>query len=331
MESRKVRWGVLSTSRFGTEIAIPAMQKGKWPEIVAIASRDLGRAHAAAGRLGIPKAYGSYDELLDDPEVEVVYNPLPPHLHVPWSIRALEAGKHVLCEKPIARSASEASELLSAAEAHPELQVMEGFMYRFHPQWERVRGLVQEGRIGELRAVHTTFSYFNENPEDIRNRPDVGGGGLLDIGCYAISVSRWLFGTKPRRAVAALELDARFGIDRRASAILEFEAGIGSFTVATQLASYQRVSVLGTLGWIEVEIPFNPARDRPTRVLHRTGGEVLEIVVEAADQDTLQADRFSEAVLGLGPLPTPLSDAVANMHVIDAVFASAERGGWADC
>ncbi|MGH2618982.1 MAG: Gfo/Idh/MocA family protein [Anaerolineales bacterium] len=327
----KVRWGVLSTSKFGTEIAIPAMQQGKYSEVLAIASRDLGKAQAMAQSLGIPKAYGSYEELLADPEVEAVYNPLPNHLHVPWSIRALEAGKHVLCEKPIARTAIEAGELLAAAEAHPGLQVMEGFMYRFHPQWDRVRALVQEGTIGELRSVHTNFSFFNENPADIRNRAEVGGGGLLDIGCYAISVSRWLFAAEPRRVLATLELDPRFGTDRQATAILEFDRGTGTFTVATQLASYQRVSVLGTRGWIEVEIPFNPPPDQPSRVLYRSGGEVIEIVVDAADQDAIQADRFSEAVLGLRPLATPLSDAVTNTRVIDAVFASAATGGWADC
>ncbi len=326
----KIRWGVLSTAKFGTQIAIPAMQQGEWTEVAAIASRDLEKAQAAARRLGIPKAYGSYDELLADPEIEAVYNPLPNHLHVPWSIRALEAGKHVLCEKPIARSAAEARELLAAAEAHPELHVMEAFMYRFHPQWHRARQLLREGAIGELRAVHSFFAYFNEDPEDIRNQAAIGGGGMLDIGCYPVSLSRWLFEAEPRRVLATLEADPRFGIDRQASAILEFEGGGATFTCATQLAPYQRVWIHGTAGWIEIDIPFNPPPDRPTRVFHRTGGEGIEIVVEAADQDTLQADRFSEAVLGLGPLPTPLSDGVANLRVIDAVFASAERGGWVD-
>jgi len=327
----RVRWGVLSTSKFGTEVAIPAMQKGKWPEVLAIASRELERAQAAAQRLGIPRAYGSYEELLADPEVEAVYNPLPNHLHVPWSIRALEAGKHVLCEKPIARTALEAGQLLEAADAHPGLQVMEGFMYRFHPQWERTRALVQEGIIGELRAVHVTFSFVNENPADIRNRVEAGGGGILDIGCYVVSVCRWLFAAEPRRVVATLELDPRFATDRQASAILEFDHGIGTFTVATQLAPYQRVSVLGTRGWIEVEIPFNPPPDQPSRVFTRSGAELAELVIETADQDTIQADRFSEAVLGQRPLSSPLTDAVANMKVIDAVFASAAGGDWAEC
>jgi len=326
-----VRWGVLSTSKFATEVAIPAMQKGRWPAVLAIASRDLGKAQAAARRLGLPKAYGSYEELLADPEVEAVYVPLPNHLHVPWSIRALAAGKHVLCEKPIARTAAEASELLSAAEAHPELKVMEGFMYRFHPQWERTRALVQEGTIGELRAVHSTFSFFNQNPADIRNRAEVGGGGMLDIGCYAVSACRWLFAAEPQRVLATLELDPRFGTDRQASAILEFDHGTGTFTVATQLAPYQRASVVGTRGWIEIEHPFSPAPDQPSRVLHRAGGELTELVIEAADQDTIQADRFSEAVRQGRPVPTPLSDAVANMRVIDAVFVSAAKGGWAEC
>ena len=327
----KARWGVLSTARFGTETAVPAMQKGQSTEVVAIASRDLKKAQAAASRLGIPMAYGSYEELLADPAIDAIYNPLPNHLHVPWSVLALEAGKHVLCEKPIARTALEARELLAAAEAYPDLHVMEAFMYRFHPQWERARELIREGTIGELRAVHTTFSFFNENPADIRNQAEVGGGGVLDIGCYAISVSRWLFGAEPRRVLATLELDPRFRTDRQASAILEFDRGTGTFTVGTQIAPYQRVSVHATRGWIEVEIPFNPPPDRACRLFYRTGGKVVEIVVDPADQYAIQADRFSEAVLGRQPLPALLSDAMSNMKVIDAVFASTAGGGWADC
>lgn len=306
------------------------MQQGEWTEVAAIASRDLNRARAAATRLGIPKIYGTYEELLADPEIDAIYNPLPNHLHVPWSVRALEAGKHVLCEKPIARTGLEGRVLQAAAEAHPHLHVMEAFMYRFHPQWERARELIREGTIGELGAVHASFTYFNEDPRDIRNQAEIGGGGLLDIGCYAVSVCRWLFAAEPRRVLATLELDPRFGTDRQASGILEFERGTGSFTCGTQLGSYQRVTIHGSRGWIEIEIPFNPLPDRPCRLFHQTGGELAEILVDPADQYTIQADRFSEAVLGRRSLPTPLSDAMSNMKAIDAVFASAAAGGWVD-
>jgi predicted dehydrogenase len=325
---RKVRWGVLSTAKIGIQKVLPAMQQGQYCEIAAIASRDLAKAQADAARLGIPKAYGSYEELLADPEIEAVYNPMPNHLHVPWSIKAIEAGKHVLCEKPIGLSAAEAQELLDAARQHPQIKVMEAFMYRHHPQWLRAKQIVDAGGIGELRTVHSFFSYFNDDPSNIRNMADIGGGGLMDIGCYNISVSRFIFGAEPQRVLGIVEYDPNFHTDRLASGILDFGRGTATFTCSTQLTSYQRVNIYGTTGRVEIEIPFNAPADRPCRMWHQRGGEIEEIVLETADQYTLQGDLFSQAVLDDTPVPTPLEDAIGNMRVIDAVVESGKRAAW---
>jgi predicted dehydrogenase len=325
----KIRWGILSTARIATETVIPAIQAGGTRGyILAIASRDQKTAEAAAARLGIPRAYGSYEELLADPDIDAVYNPLPNHLHVPWSVRALEAGKHILCEKPLARNVAEAMILVEAGRRHPELKVMEAFMYKFHPQWHKVRSLVEDGAIGELRTVSTVFAYYEDNADNIRNTADVGGGGLLDIGCYAISVPRYLFAAEPARLVATLEFDPRFQTDRLDSAILAFGRGTATFTCSTQLDHYQRVTVHGTGGSIEVEIPFNAPTDRPCKLFYRHGGELEEILLDTCNQYALQADAFAQAILWNEPEPVPLYDAVANMKVIEAAFASAKAGTW---
>jgi predicted dehydrogenase len=323
-----IRWGVISTAKIGTEKVIPAMQRGRHTRVAAIASRDLAAARAAADRLGIPTAYGSYEELLADPEIDAIYNPLPNHLHVPWSIRALEAGKHVLCEKPIALAAAEAEQLVAAAAARPHLKVMEAFMYRHHPQWRRAQEIVAAGGIGDLRTVHSFFSYFNDDPGNIRNMAAIGGGGLMDIGCYNISLSRLLFGGEPRRVVGLLERDPQFGTDRIASGMLEFANGTATFTCSTQLTSYQRVNIFGAEGRVEIEIPFNAPPDRPTRLWHQRGATVEEVTFEVCDQYTIQGDLFARAILDDTPVPTPLSDAVANMRVIEALVASADSGQW---
>jgi len=325
---RRVRWGVLGTARIGLRKVIPGMQQGSLCEVVAIASRDLAVARAAADRLGLPTAYGSYEALLADPAIEAVYIPLPNHLHVPWSKKALEAGKHVLCEKPIALTAAEAAGLLAVAHRLPAMKVMEAFMYRHHPQWRRAAQIVAEGGIGALRTVHSFFSYYNADPGDIRNRAEFGGGGLMDIGCYSISLSRFLFGTEPVRVCGSVEYDPALGIDRLASGILDFGKGTATFTCSTQLAYYQRVTIFGTAGSIEIEIPFNAPPDRPCRVYHQRGSAVEDIVLEAADQYTIQGDLLSRAIIDDLPVPTPLEDAVANMRVLEAIVESGRRAAW---
>jgi len=324
----KVRWGVLSTANIGVAKVLPAMQRGEYCEVTAIASRSLEKAQAAAARLGIPKAYGSYEELLADPDVDAIYNPMPNHLHVAWSIKALQAGKHVLCEKPIALSAAEAQELADAARQYPKLKLMEAFMYRHHPQWRRAKQIVDDGGIGELRTIHSFFSYYNDDPGNIRNQADIGGGGLMDIGCYNISLSRFIFGAEPRRICGIVEFDPHLNTDRLASGILDFGRGTATFTCSTQLTPYQRVNIYGTSGRVEIEIPFNAPPDRPTKMWHQHDGTVDEIVFDICDQYTLQGDLFSQAILNDTPVPTPIEDAVANMRVIDAVFESAKSGAW---
>jgi predicted dehydrogenase len=324
----KINWGILSTAKIGVQKVIPAMQAGKYCSVTAIASRDAANARTVAKQLGIPKSYDSYEALLEDADVQAVYIPLPNHLHVPWSIKALEAGKHVLCEKPIGLTAAEAQQLLDAAKKHPKLKIMEAFMYRHHPQWQLARKLVSSGKIGELRTIQSFFSYRNVDPKNIRNRTDAGGGGLMDIGCYCISLARFLFDAEPRRILGHVEYDPNFGTDRLASGVLEFEHGTSTFTCSTQLAPYQRVNIFGTEGRIEIEVPFNALPDRPCKLWHQTGGKLEEIVVEACDQYTIQGDLFARAILEDLPVPTPLEDAVANMRVIEAIKLSASRGTW---
>jgi predicted dehydrogenase len=327
----KIRWGVLSTAKIGLDKVIPAMQSGGFCEIVAIASRDLDKARAMASKLGIPRAYGSYEELLADQQIDAVYNPLPNHLHVPWSIKCLQAGKHVLCEKPIGLNLQEVGELLLEANLHPRLRIMEAFMYRMHPQWQLARRLVREGQIGQLRTIQTCFSYYNANPANIRNIAEVGGGGMYDIGCYCISSARFIFGSEPKRAIGIVEFDPVLRTDRLASGVLEFSSGTSTFTCSTQLSPYQRVNIFGTEGRVEIEIPFNAPPDRPCKLWHQRGAEVQQHTLEVCDQYAIQGDLFSKAIQDGEAAPTALDDAVANMRVIEAVLESANTGRWVDC
>jgi predicted dehydrogenase len=327
-----VRWGVLGVADIAVKRVIPAIQRSGSSRIIAIASRMADKASEAARTLGIPRSYGSYEALLDDPEVEAVYNPLPNHLHVPWTVRAAEAGKHVLCEKPIACSAREAHELLPVRD-RTGMEIGEAFMVRTHPRWHAVRELVAAGRIGDLKLVSGHFSYYRRDPQDIRSRVDWGGGVLLDVGCYPTTLSRWLFGDEPDEVVGVLERDPEMGIDRLVSALLRFPSGQASFTCGGQLVPYQRMQLLGTEGRIEVEIPFNAPDDQPCRIFvddgrDLAGGGIETIDFPAVDQYELQADRFSEAVRGLGQVPVPLEDSISNMAVLDALFRSAETGRW---
>ena len=328
----KVRWGVLSTAKIGREKVLPAMQRCTRATVDAIASRDLNKAREAAAKLGIAKAYGSYEELLADPEIDAIYNPLPNHLHVPWSIRCAEAGKHVLCEKPISLSVAEARQLIAARD-RTGVKIGEAFMARSHPQWLRARDLVREGAIGPLRAFTGSFSYFNRDAANIRNMREIGGGALMDIGCYPITLSRMSFGEEPQRVLMLADRDPDFGTDRLMSALLDYPSGQCVFQCSTQMVPYQRMHLLGERGRIEIEIPVNALNDRPMRVMIDNGSSVVGqgIRVEeipACDQYTVQGDLFSLAILDNGPVPTSLEDAVCNMAVIEALFRSAESGRW---
>lgn len=325
---RKIRWGVLSTAKIGVEKVIPAMKRGDYCDMVGIASRDWDRAKTVAAELGFAKAYGSYEDLLADPEIEAVYIPLPNHLHVAWSIKALEAGKHVLCEKPIGLTADEGRQLVEAARKYPKQKIMEAFMYRHHPQWQTAKQMVVDGKIGRPRTLQMFFSYTNLDPNNIRNIAEIGGGGLMDIGCYCISIPRFIFGTEPQRVSGIMEYDPKFGTDRLTSAVLDFGETTSTFTCSTQLYPYQRVNIVGTDGRIEIEIPVNAPNDRPCRIWYHHGDVAHPIDFAVCDQYTIQGDVFSQAILKDTPVPTPLTDAVANMEVIEAIVRSAKNLAW---
>lgn len=329
--TRKIRWGVLSTAVIGTKKVISGMQRSQRGTVDAIASRDADRARKVAAELRIPKAYGSYEELLADPEIDAIYNPLPNNLHVDWTLRSVEAGKHVLCEKPIGMDAADAARLKAVAGRR---HVAEAFMVRFHPQWLRARELIRAGAVGEVRAVQVFFSYDLRDPDNIRNKPETGGGGLLDIGCYAVVSGRFAFETEPQRVVSLIERDSAFGTDRLSSAIADFGAGRQlTFTVSTQLVPHQRVTIAGTRGRIEILIPFNAPQMQETRILIDDGSglgnaSAREEVLPPSDQYSEQADAFARAVLGETELPYGIDDALRNMQILDAIFRSEQSGRW---
>lgn len=330
-DMQPVRWGVLSTAKIGREKVLPAMLASPDCTILAVGSRDIAAAEAMAAALGIPRAYGSYEALLADPDIEAIYNPLPNHLHVPMTLAAAAAGKHVLCEKPIAVTAAEAERLRAAA---GKVLIGEAFMIRHHPQWLKARELVRAGAVGELRGVQAFFSYFNADAANIRNKADIGGGGLLDIGCYAVVAGRFLFDAEPTRVIALIDRDPAFGTDRTTSGLADFGRGRQlAFTVSTQLAPFQRVEAVGTAGRIEIEIPFNAPPDAPTRIFlddgSRLGGRsATPIELPPCDQYRLQGEAFSRAVRGVEPLGWGVDDAGRNMAILDAFRRSEASGRW---
>ena len=329
---KPVKWGILGTANIGLEQVVPAMALGPSCDIVAIASQGSPRAQAAAAKLGIPRAYDSSEAMLADAEIEAVYNPLPNHLHVPVSVHAAESGKHVLCEKPIALTAAE-TETLIAARDRAGVLIAEAFMVRHHPQWRRVRDLFRGGAFGRLRAFQCAFSYYNDDPANIRNKADIGGGALYDIGVYPIVTARYLVGSEPRRVLGLIERDPTFGTDRLTSAMLDFADGQASFLCSTQLVDYQRVHVFGTKGRIEIEIPFNVPNDRATRIFLDDGAELgdrsaTEERFDVTDLYRPQGEAFSRCVREGSSLEFPLEDSVLNMKVVDALFRSAEEDRW---
>jgi predicted dehydrogenase len=323
----KLRRGVLGAARIATAKVIPSLQRGAWTRVDAIASRDLTRARAAATALDVPRACGSYDELLADPDIDAVYIPLPNHLHVPWTIRAAEAGKHVLCEKPIALTARDAAQLIEVRNRTGVL-IQEAFMVRTHPQWLGARDIVRSGRIGPVRSIVGFFSYFNDDEANIRNVAAFGGGAILDIGCYLVNTARMIFEDEPGRACALVDEDPVTRVDRLSSMLLDFPAGHAVGTCGTQLAAGQRVTIAGTRGRIEIEIPFNAPPDRPCRIFVEDAEGREELAFDTCDQYTIQGDLFSRAVCEDAAAPYPLEDSVKNLRVIDALFESGRSGTW---
>ncbi|MEK0083204.1 Gfo/Idh/MocA family protein [Benzoatithermus flavus] len=329
---RKLRFGVLSTAKIAREKVIPPMQRASRCEVVAIASRDPERGREVAERLGIERVHGSYEALLADPDIDAVYNPLPNHLHVPWTIRAAEAGKHVLCEKPLGITTADVEELIAVRD-RTGVTIQEAFMVRTHPQWLRAKALVRSGRIGVLKAIYGHFSYHLADPANIRNVMGWGGGGLLDIGCYPITTSRFVTDDEPRRVAAMIERDPDMEIDRLGSVMLDYPGVQCIFTYGTQLVARQTMQFIGTKARLEVEIPFNAPNDRPCRILIYDGaglGGVVSETVELAtcDQYGIMVDAFAASIQDGTPQPVPLEDSLLNMRVIDAVFRAAERGTW---
>lgn len=327
-----VTWGILGAAKIARQKVIPAMAGSQDIRILGLASRDEARARATADALGIPRAYGSYDALLADPEIEAVYNPLPNHLHVPLTLKALAAGKHVLCEKPLALTAAEAAALEAAQTASGRL-VAEAFMIRHHPQWLRARDLVRSGALGDVRTLHVHFSYALADVSNIRNQPEMGGGGLYDIGCYAITAARYLFGAEPEKVIAHFDRDAT-GTDRLASGLAVFSGGRSlTFSCATLLTPGQRVEVHGTQARLVIPIPFNAPADAETRLLlddgrDLAGGGLRTEIIPACDQYRLQGEAFGRALRGSEPLEFGLADAIAGMKVLDALFRSGDSGHW---
>ena len=326
---QKVRWGVLSTANIGMEKVTPGIQAGVNCEVVAIASRDAVRARAAADRLGIGTAHDSYEALLADDDVDAVYIPLPNQLHAEWTMAAARAGKHVMCEKPLALTSADAQEMVDVCAAEG-VKFMEAFMYRLHPSWMAVRDLVVAGRIGEVRAMQAFFSYFNDDPDNIRNKVECGGGALMDVGCYPINAARMIFDGEPTAVHGSMRRDPRFGTDVVISALLEFGPAQASFTCSTQLEDYQRVHIVGTEGRIDVEIPFNIPPDLPTRIFVVAGGnppvapDVETITFDPRDQYTDEAEGFAAAILNDTAVPTPPQDGVANMRESEQIVAAAD-------
>ncbi len=327
-----LRWGVLSTADIARKKVIPGLLKADRCEVVAIASRDATQARAVADELGIPTAHGSYEALLADPAVDAVYIPLPNHLHAQWTIAAAEAGKHVLCEKPLALTAADAQRMVDAC-ADAGVRLMEAFMYRHHPSWVAVMEVVASGRLGRLRAVQSWFSFYNDDPANIRNQLDAGGGALFDIGCYAVNLSRMLFDAEPRAVEASVFRDPATGVDTLTSAILEFDDGVATFTCSTRVETDQRVHVYGSDGRLSIEIPFNIPPDRPTNVFVTAGGDppvaprIETLTFPTKDPYTAEAELFAAAILDDLPTPTPPEDAVANLRVIERIFAAGNHGG----
>lgn len=330
--NKKLRWGVLGVARIATRKVIPAMQRGRWTSVDGLASRDESKARTAAAELGIPKAYGSYEALVADPDIDAVYIPLPNHLHVQWTTRAAEAGKHVLCEKPIGLVAEDAERLVAVRDRTGVL-IQEAFMVRTHPQWLGALEVARSGRIGDVRSITGYFSFFMDDPSNIRHVKEWGGGGILDIGCYLVNTARMIFEAEPRRVCALIEEIPATGVDYMASLMMDFGGRHAVGTCSTQLAHAQRITVAGTRGRVEIEIPFNAPPDRPCRIFVEDSppGNVPEqhiVEFDICDQYTIQGDLFSRAVMEDRPAPYPLEDSVKNMRVIDALFRSGMTNSW---
>ena len=326
---KKVRLGILGVSGHFIKRVLLPLNSVSNIELSGIASRNADKVKKAAKKYNIPQAFESYEELLADDSIDLVYIPLPNHLHAEWIKKTADAGKHILCEKPLAMNAKEAEDSIKYAESKG-VKIMEAFMYRFHPQWKHAKNLTSIGEIGKITSIHTFFSYNNPDPKNIRNILEYGGGGLMDIGCYAISVPRFFTESEPSRVVSTIRRDPDFKTDMLTSAILDFDQVQATFTVGTKTYPYQKVEIFGTSGNIIVQIPFNTFPDVPAVISVDTKIGVRHIEFGPADHYGIQFEKMAQAIVDNKPVPTSPIDAVNNMKVIDAVFKSAEEGRWID-
>ncbi|MEX0882226.1 MAG: Gfo/Idh/MocA family oxidoreductase [Cyclobacteriaceae bacterium] len=328
---KKLKWGILSTAKIAREKVIPAMQNNELFEVYGIASRSNERAEAFAKELGIPKTFGSYEEMINDPEIDVIYNPLPNDLHVPYTLECIEAGKHVLCEKPMTLNAEEIEPLIKARNKH-NVKVGEAFMVASSRQWVKARELVQKGYLGKIKAVNGFFSYYNVNKDNIRNIPENGGGAIWDIGCYPVFTSRFVLGKEPGRVVAMLEYDPNFRTDKLGSVLLDFHGIQMTFTVSTQLVPYQRMLFFGEEKILEVRIPFNAPLDKSNEIYIHDGNFLdprpEKISLPVSNQYTEQAIDFSNAILNNTDVPVSLENARENAKILQAIFASDKLEKW---
>ncbi len=326
---KKLRWGILSTAKIARTKMIPALQASPFNEVIAVGSRNADRAAQFAADCDIPTSYGSYEELLANPDIDAIYNPLPNHLHVPLSVQALQAGKHVLCEKPLGLDGKEVSYLIDCAAEYPKQLLMEAFMYRFHPQWLQVLKMIEDGVLGTVKSVQSNFTFFNDDPDNVRNQPGIGGGSLMDVGCYCISLARTLFGREPARVVAQMDMDERFQVDRHTSGIMDFQPGLSTFYSSTQSAPSQWVHIIGELATLTMDAPFYEGPSAGSLVL-KQGDQEHIIPVESANHFVEEVNAFAQAALNGDQSPRPLTDALANMRVIDAMMESAKTSTWTD-
>lgn len=324
-----LRFGIISTARIGWESVIPAIQDAENCVITAIASRNLANARALADRFSVPHAFGSYEEMLASDVIDAIYIPLPTSQHVEWTIKSADAGKHVLCEKPIALKADEIDQLIAARDRN-KVVVSEAFMVTYSPVWRKVRSLIREGAIGRLKHVQGAFSYYLRDPNNMRNIPELGGGGLPDIGVYPTISTRFVTGKEPLRVQADTERDPDFGTDIYSSVRADFGEFELSFYIATQLAARQVMVFHGDQGYIEVKSPFNA---------NRYGAEEIELTNQNHSQSTffrfqdcrqyrLQAEAFTRAVMGENEEIVTLENSKLNQKVIDAIYRASEKGGW---
>tara|TARA_B100000683_G_scaffold269123_1_gene305472 strand:- start:662 stop:1669 length:1008 start_codon:yes stop_codon:yes gene_type:complete len=332
MKKRIINWGILSTAKIGWEHVIPAIKKSKNSQVIALASRNLSSARVLTKKFKIPKSYGSYKELYEDKDVDVIYNPLPNHLHIKSSIEACKNKKNLLLEKPLSLKSKDIDPLIEIASQNKVI-VKEAFMVRHHPQWQWVKKYIKSGKLGSISSISTVFSYNNKNPKNIRNIKKFGGGAIYDIGCYPTVISRFLLDKEPKRVVGLAKNDKKFKTDILSSVVLDFGEIYSSFIVSTQSTFSQQVIILGTKKTLIVENPFNAVATKPTTVVIYNGKSIYRKenttkVFPATDQYEHQVTKFSNELLYKTKADYDLIDAKKNMKVLDAIFMSIKKSKW---